>query len=490
MVMHDGHRFFARAVRWISWLRASPRLAVALTVGSIAASFALDLVIPGYAIAGFYLVPILLAAFVLPGRSAALVGVLSLGLTILVMIIQDRVTTQNILLLWFGVVAAAGLFALGYLYKRFNQLYESERRTTSRLHVLTTQLRALQETAVLDQPSEPAVLLAHVASQALRLLGSDRCVVYRRGGDGDSLAPEAWAGTPLQLPGDVGEALRTAAERAVDRRQAVIEGACLAVPLVVRNEVFGAIVFSDRDRHAYRSEDVSIATTFGDQVALAVENARLRERVERAAAAAERSRLARELHDSVTQSLFAASLKADVVAETCVATSPRLAQALEDLRRLTRGALAEMRTMLLEMRPDALVRAPLGELLRHLAEAAQSKAHITVDLSVSGRRPLPEDVHITFYRVAQEALNNVVRHSAASSARIDLTDADAVVLTVVDDGEGFDPVVVSPDRLGIVSMRERAASVGADFTMETAPGRGTVVTLEWPSDERYRSADG
>lgn len=486
----DDHRFFARAVRWISWLRASPRLAVTLTVAGIAASFALDLLIPGYAIVGFYLAPILLAAFVLPGRAAALVGVLSLGLAIFVMIIQDRIHAQNILLLWFAVVAAAGLFALGYLYNRFDQLYESERRTTSRLHVLTAQLRALQEKAVLDQPSEPDVLLAQVAELALQLLGSDRCVVYGLDGDGDSLAPKAKAGARPQEPGDDGRALRAAADRAVDRRRAVVEGACLAVPLVVRDEVFGAIVFSDRDRHAYHDEDISIATTFGDQVALAVENARLRERVVRTAAAAERTRLARELHDSVTQSLFAASLKADVVAETSVATTPRLAQALEDLQRLTRGALAEMRTMLLEMRPDALVRAPLGELLRHLAEAAQSRARIAVDLSVSSRRPLPEEVHVTFYRVAQEALNNVVRHAAASSVRIELIVAETAVLTVTDDGEGFDPALVSPERLGIVSMRERAAAVGADFTIETAPGRGTVVTLEWPNDEKGRSADG
>jgi signal transduction histidine kinase len=356
--------------------------------------------------------------------------------------------------------------------------------------VLTAQLRALQETAVLDQPSELAVLLEHVASQAVHLLGNDRCVVYRLEGDGGSLAPEAWAGAPLEEHRDDDADLRTAASQAVDLRRAVVERACLAVPLVVRDEVLGAIVFSDREGHAYHDEDLDVARTFGDQVALAVENARLRGRVERAAAAAERVRLARELHDSVTQSLFAASLKADVVAETCVAPTPRLSQALEDLRRLTRGALAEMRSMLLEMRPDALLRTPLSELLRHLAEAAQSKARIRVDLSVSSGRTLPEEVHVTFYRVAQEALNNAVRHAAASSARIELTDAEAMVLTVADDGEGFDLAAVSPDRFGIVSMRERATSVGADLTIETAPGSGTVVRLEWRSDERDRPADG
>lgn len=488
--LHDDHRVFARGVRWISWLRASPGPVAVLVVAGMASAFVLDLTVPGYAIAGFYLVPILLAAFVLPGRYAALVGALALGLAVLVMIVQDRVDQQNVLLLWFAVLAGAGLFALAYLYNRFDQLYQTERRTTSRLHVLTAQLHALQETAVLDQPTHPQALLERVAEQTLQLLGSDLCVVYRLGDDRRTLALEARAGAPAQGDARDDEALRGAAAQALARRQAVVDGERLAVPLAVRDEVFGAIVLSDHDRHAWHDEDLSVATTFADQVALAVENARLRGRVERAAAAAERLRLARELHDSVTQSLFAASLKADVVAETCAAPTPRVAQALEDLRNLTRGALAEMRTMLLEVRPDALVRTPLGELLKHLADAARGRARIAVDLSANGVRTLPDTVHVTFYRVAQEALNNVIRHAGASSAGIELTDGGAVVLRVADDGAGFDPATATPGRLGIVSMRERAASVGADLTIETSPGHGTVVTLTWPREEGSRSADG
>jgi signal transduction histidine kinase len=485
------HRLFARVVRWISWLRSSRRLVVVLTVGLIAIGFALDLAVPGYAIAGFYLIPILLAAFAFPGRYAAVVGVLALALTVLVMVLQDRVNAQNILLVWFGVLSAAGLFALAYLYNRFDQLYESERRTTSRLHVLTSQLRALQEAAILEPAPRHEELLARIAAQARQLLGSDTCDVYRLHGQTGSLDLETESGPPTAGAdaGD-GDASRAVAARAVGRRTAVVEGSRLAVPLSVRDDVYGAIVLSDRGGRIYLDEDVRIATTFGDQAALAVENARLRERVERAAAAAERLRLARELHDSVTQSLFAASLEADVVAEMCPAEQPRVAEAVDDLRRLTRGALAEMRTMLLEMRPDGLARAPLGELLRHLAEAAQSRAHVAIDLNIGSREPLPEDVHLAFFRVAQEALNNVVKHAQAKTASVGLAGgAGLAELTVADDGCGFQLEAVSRDRLGIVSMQERAAGVGAGLDIATSPGRGTVVKLTWSGSTTGWTAD-
>jgi signal transduction histidine kinase len=491
VALRSSHRLFARVVRWISWLRSSRRLVVVLTLALIATGFALDLAVPGYAIAGFYLVPILLAAFAFPARYAAAVGVLALLLTVLVMVIQDRVDAQNILLLWFAGLAAAGLFALAYLYNRFDQLYESERRTTSRLHVLTSQLRALQEAAVLEPAPRLESLLVRIAAQARQLLGSDTCGVYRLQGETGALDLEAQAGpSPDGWEAGQGDGSHAAAALAVHRRAAVLDGSHLAVPLFVRDAVYGAIVLSDRDGRVYHDEDVRIARTFGDQAALAVENTRLRERVERAAAAAERVRLARELHDSVTQSLFAASLEADVVAEMCPAQEPLVAQALDDLRRLTRGALAEMRTMLLEMRPDGLSRAPLPELLRHLVEAAQSRAHVTIELGIAGRPPLPEDVHLVFFRVAQEALTNVVKHAEARTASVRLAgDEGRAELTVTDDGRGFDPAAVPRDRLGIVTMQERAESVGAGLDIAADPGRGTVIRLTWPDGTRGRSAD-
>ena len=132
-------RGLPRALRAVAWLRRHRELVVVLAVAGIVVSFVLDLLIPGYAIAGFYLFPLLLVTFALSERRA--VGILSavcLGLTIYVLVLQDRANAQNILLVAFGVVAGAGLIELGSLYNRYDRLYEKERATTVRLHSLTT----------------------------------------------------------------------------------------------------------------------------------------------------------------------------------------------------------------------------------------------------------------------------------------------------------------------------------------------------------------
>ena len=153
----------------------------------------------------------------------------------------------------------------------------------------------------------------------------------------------------------------------------------LAVPLMIRGEVFGAMAFTYRNRRSLDDDQVRIARAFADQAALAIENARLRARIEETAIEAERTRLARDLHDSVTQSLFAASLKAEALAGLLDDQEQALG-ALEELRRLTRGSLAGMRTMLLEMRGDALEQTPLPELLRHLVEASGGRIGADVRL--------------------------------------------------------------------------------------------------------------
>jgi signal transduction histidine kinase len=202
------------------------------------------------------------------------------------------------------------------------------------------------------------------------------------------------------------------------------------------------------------------------------------------AVAAERARLARELHDSVTQALFAATLKCEALQRSVESTTPQAAEMLVDLHRLTRGALAEMRTLLLEMRPDALGEVPLDELLRHLAVACESRARITVSLTTYGRLELGLDVKLALYRIAQEALNNVVRHAQATRAWLDLRCSAATLQLVIgDDGCGFEPSRTRPGQLGLRMMHERAAAAGALMRVETGPGRGTLVTLEWPGGE-------
>ncbi|MEB2288004.1 MAG: cache domain-containing protein [Anaerolineae bacterium] len=213
-----------------------------------------------------------------------------------------------------------------------------------------------------------------------------------------------------------------------------------------------------------------------------------RHEAEQAAAQAERNRLARELHDAVTQTLFAASLIADVLPRLWERNPAEGHRRLEELRQLTRGALAEMRTLLLELRPASLVEAELGALLTQLAEAFTARARVPVALTVESVAPLPAEVRIALYRIAQEALNNIARHADATQVRVQLSgDERRAELTVADDGRGFDLATVSSDHLGLGIMRERAEALGATLVVASQVGSGTVVSVRWA---RAKEAQG
>ena len=196
------------------------------------------------------------------------------------------------------------------------------------------------------------------------------------------------------------------------------------------------------------------------------------------AAQAERSRLARDLHDSVTQALFAASLKAEALASSPDLVTPAGLDMVEEVRRLSRGALAQMRTMLLELRGDPIEQVPIRNLLGNLVESAESRASVRVWLSVEDEERLPADVHLAVYRVAQEALNNVVRHAGATDAYVDLrAGPSGVELSVRDNGRGFEPTDHDPSHLGLASMRERATEVGGELDVSSAVGEGTSIVF-------------
>jgi signal transduction histidine kinase len=199
----------------------------------------------------------------------------------------------------------------------------------------------------------------------------------------------------------------------------------------------------------------------------------------------ERGRLARDLHDAVTQTLFSASLIAEAVPASWELDQQEGRQLLSELQHLTRGALAEMRTLLLELRPAALIETSLSDLLHQLAEAASGRAGVPVSVAVSGDCRLPSDVHVALYRIAQEALNNVVKHARATQAEVSFRCAalagggNGADLDIWDDGRGFDPGRVGPDHLGLGIMRERAEAIGAHLQIETEAGNGTRVSLSW-----------
>jgi PAS domain S-box-containing protein len=235
----------------------------------------------------------------------------------------------------------------------------------------------------------------------------------------------------------------------------------------------GNVVFSD-------GQAVRLVGTIEDVTERRQTEEALRAKENELLAQQERSRLARDLHDSVTQALFAATLKAEALTLDEDSLSNQAYRAAEDVRRLSRGALAQMRTMLLELRGDPPEQVPIAQLLRHLVEAAEGRASVDVQLTMRGDAPLAPALHVAVYRIAQEALNNVTRHAKASKAWVDLImEPDAVRLVVGDDGRGYEPSDFDPGHMGLRLMRERAEEAGAELGMVTELGRGTVVTVDW-----------
>jgi signal transduction histidine kinase len=220
----------------------------------------------------------------------------------------------------------------------------------------------------------------------------------------------------------------------------------------------------------------------------------LYEQAQRLAVVEERQHLARELHDAVTQTLFSASLAADVLPRLWERDRESGMRCLTEVRQLTRGALAEMRTLLLELRPSALIETEPGALLRQLAEAVTSRTRIPVVVEADAGCSLPAEVQVTLYRIAQEALNNVAKHANARQVTVGFRrarpapagteQAVGIVLSIVDDGCGFD-LERGPSLgkgLGLGIMRERAEAIGAELRIHSHPGEGTRVEAVWPRD--------
>jgi nitrate/nitrite-specific signal transduction histidine kinase len=254
------------------------------------------------------------------------------------------------------------------------------------------------------------------------------------------------------------------------------------VPLSTKGRQLGFFLLGKPALSHLSPEELALLTSIGKHVGVAMENAHLYEQAEQTAIAGERNRLARELHDAVTQTLFSASLVADVLPTIWKRNPDEGMQNLEELRQLTRGALAEMRTLLLEMRPEALQRADLKTLLTQLADAFVGRLRIPLHLDINGNPEKTQDVKIVFYRVAQEALNNIAKHSGARQVEMRLDcQPGHLNLSIQDDGLGFDQASIPPDHLGIAIMRERASSIGASLQIESQVGQGTTVELDWSS---------
>lgn len=260
--------------------------------------------------------------------------------------------------------------------------------------------------------------------------------------------------------------------------------ASFSVPLSVQGQVYGGMVFYYTEPQDFSDEQIQLGLTFGKHVSLAIENALLRVQSAQTATISERNRLARDLHDAVSQTLFSAGLIADVLPKLWERNPETARHKLAELSLLTHGALAEMRTLLLELRPDSFMDADLGELCRHLTNALTGRTRIPVSLTLDGLCNPPPNVKVVFYRVLQEALNNIAKHAEASRVEVHLAAKKGQIqVAVSDNGRGFDFATLSPENLGLKIMRERAESIYAKLEIESFRNAGTRVFLCWQEEQ-------
>ncbi|MEN3357545.1 MAG: hypothetical protein V7637_1527 [Mycobacteriales bacterium] len=262
----------------------------------------------------------------------------------------------------------------------------------------------------------------------------------------------------------------------------------LGVPIAAGGEVLAELFLAERlDGDDFTDADQQLVETLAAHAALAVVNAQRNERARELSVAQERARLARDLHDSLTQTLFSLSLAAEsAVAVAGPAPGSALAGQLDRLRELAASALAEMRSLVETLRPADLDADGLAGALRKRVELLRRVHHVPLTLTVRGPAQLRDrTLAAEVFRVATEALSNALQHAAAQRITVNLdTGGDAVRLVVADDGVGFDLAAVrrSSRRLGLTSMRERAEALGGVLHVDTAPGAGTRLTLEVPTD--------
>ncbi|MGC9356803.1 MAG: GAF domain-containing protein, partial [Anaerolineae bacterium] len=257
----------------------------------------------------------------------------------------------------------------------------------------------------------------------------------------------------------------------------------LAVPLKTKTGILGVLNIESDRLDAFDESDVQILESLANQAAIAIENAWLYEQARRLAVVEERQRLARELHDSVTQALYGVTLYAEAAARQLTAQRVDLAtNHLQELRETAQEALREMRLLIFELRPSVLESDGLVNALRSRLEAVEERAGLGIEFDVRGEVVMPSSVEEGLYRIAQEALNNALKHASAHNVSVRLNcDDDWVILEIVDDGIGFDSsAAVKGGGLGLDGMIERATRMGGEISLNSEPGAGTRVRVEVP----------
>lgn len=383
---------------------------------------------------------------------------------------------------------------------------ELEQRVEERTRELSTLLRVLQninttlelETLlglILDQLK---VVVDYRLASISSLEGNDLVLLEQRGGaspmldERESLSDHPntlkmlEAGKPSFIPdlnADTYLARRVRGNILKRGKEALYadSNSWMSIPLIAREKPVGALVLTHGDVNYYTPARAELAMAFANYAAIAIENARLYKQAGHLAALEERQKLARELHDSVSQALYGIALGART-ARTLVEREPAKAIVpLEYILSLSEAGLAEMRALIFELRPESLRTEGLVAALGKLVNALGSRYQLKVTLEAGDEPDVPLEVKESLYRIAQEAMNNIAKHARATHVDVRLSKANSeLLLSISDDGAGFDTSAEFPGHLGMHTMRERAEKGGGTFTIESAPDVGTRIQVMIP----------
>jgi signal transduction histidine kinase len=258
----------------------------------------------------------------------------------------------------------------------------------------------------------------------------------------------------------------------------------LALPMRVGDRLIGIFDLHHRIENGFPDSLSAVLGTLADQVAVAVQNARLYAQAQELAVIEERNRLARDLHDRVSQSLYGISLGLRTARELINRgehDTAALSEPLDYAFMLSQDAISEMRSLIFEMRPDMLETEGLCASLRRHAQTLQTRYRLPVTATLPDEPTLTFEVKEQLYRIAYEALNNAIRHAHATALEVRLQTMQGwLSLEIEDDGRGFDPQANYPGHLGLHSMAERAERIGAQLTLDSQPGIGTTVQVRLP----------
>jgi len=252
-------------------------------------------------------------------------------------------------------------------------------------------------------------------------------------------------------------------------------------PLVVRDRSIGILALAHPEVNYYNPARVALAMVFANQAAAAIINARAYGQARRLASLEERQKLARELHDSVSQALYGISLGART-AQTQLERDPaKLAEPLDYILSLAEAGLSEMRALIFELRPESIQTEGLVAALTKQADAIHARHKINVVTDFGEEPNISLDAKEALYRIAQEALQNVAKHAHATKVELSLQNKDGkLILEIRDNGKGYDASREFPGHLGMKSMPERAAQIGGEFRIQSRAGTGTVITAIIP----------